>query len=542
VSRFAPGTDALVPADPRTVAGVGELVATVETLGLSHLVQFGVGAIVVTDQMCPGTTRPLLVAAVPDTGSRTDRLASLVRHAAENVAWLWMIAEESIRRAGVDLWPAEQYAELAGMFGEEAVYELELRLRAENREEPPRRFTRLDDWGPHELFEWLDGIPGVPLTKELFCCWYPHWWQTGFITDSPFDFIRELPLAADPTLPVVEILELERRGLYRDGELVLPETDRQQLASPPYRGTTCADGARAAAERFRRDGVNALFPLLKPLSTLTSDEAGKLPRLPFSRPDFNRRVLAQQLDQNTDQSSRRLDLIVKQMAWLRDKIGDIEDVLHPMCGPGLFAQALHRVGAQRYVGLDYATATVRHAQAIPQLPRWYSFVQADITDPLSYPSASFGLVINAYESLNCFPPFEGLPLLRIWAERVRPGGHLLIEARLRHAEDGEFYGAIDAWHEPDGSGLDLGDHYLLDESARLADGSAVGHRLVVVPCDRPDRATFFHSLVWLYDFTEISGLLAPLGFTVELFDNPADDSIDTRESLGAKFIVAHRTS
>ncbi len=179
------------------------------------------------------------------------------------------------------------------------------------------------------------------------------------------------------------------------------------------------------------------------------------------------------------------------MAWLRTTIGAVDSVLHLMCGPGLFAQALHRNGVPRCLGIDYATATVRHAGSIAELPDTYEFVRADITVPESYPEDRFDLAINAYESLNHFPREEGLALLRRWATLVRPGGHLVVEARFMGSDTSTYRGRV-VTHEIGGSGLDLGDHFLLDEVGILADGSAVGHRLIVVPCDRPDRATIFN--------------------------------------------------
>lgn len=542
VGRFAEGTDEIIPATHHAVDGIQDLIRLADKVGLSYLIQLGVGAIVVTDRIWPGTTRPLMVAAVGVKGSAIDRLCSLIRCAAENIAWMWMTAEESLRRPGTVLWPDERYAELASAFGEEAVVELEQRLREAGLEPPPSRFSPLNDWSISELLQWLDALPGVPLAKELFCCWYPRWWQAGFITDSPFDFIRELPLAADPTLPLVKVLELERRGLWQDGHLVLSEVDRAAFAEPARTGNKCSGGERAAAlaRRFRDDGLHALIPGLRPLSMLAAAEAAELPRLPFSRPDFNRRVIAQQLDQTTDQSSRRLAVIFEQMAWLRDKIGSVGSIMHPMSGPGLFARALRATGATRYVGIDCAAATIDQARAWSDLPDGFEFQLGDITQPEAYPDGQFDLVINGYESLNCFPPAEGLGLVPLWAQHVRPGGHLVIEARFRSSDTSTYIGRSFS-HEAAGSGVDLGDHYLLDELGVLADGSAVGHRLFVVPCDRPDRTTIYNTLVWLYDFEEVAAVLSELGFDSELYSNPAEDCVDTKESLGAQLLIARRS-
>jgi SAM-dependent methyltransferase len=535
--------NALVPADDALVERVDRLLGVLRQVGLDYLVELAVGAVIVSGQVWPTGVRPLFTATIADVGDVEDQARALLRCAAANLAWAWMIADEAIRRPGVDLWPERPYADLADLFAEEVLVDFDSRLAGQVPELTRQRWTPLRDWRPEEFLDWLDTIPGVPLAKELACVWFPHWWRAGFIMDSPFDYIRELPLPGDAVRPVREVLELSRRGMLDAGKLIIPRHYQSRSVPTDVRSDHAGGdgGAATAAAAFEAVGVTAISPLLRPLSEYREADGGLLPRLPFTRPDFNRRLVAQQLDQTTDGSSRRLDVITRQVDWLAAVVGDqIVDVYQPMCGPGLFAQAFARVGTRRYLGVDNGPASVAHARSVPGLPQGFEFDQADVRGHRPPDSAGqFDLVINTYESLNCFPVREGLELLESWARQVRSGGHLVVEVRLTDA-DVSGYGNRTSSHRPDGSGVESADHYLLEESALLADRSAVGHRLIALPCDSPDRVSVLYSLIWLYDIADIRKVLEPLGFTIMAHTNPAAESIDNPESLQAPFVVATR--
>ncbi|MGH8974901.1 MAG: hypothetical protein ACRD0C_17075 [Acidimicrobiia bacterium] len=205
------------PEDGQSAALAGAL-STLDGLGLRFFVDLAVGLVVF--RRCPGPLPPLpaRTLVLDEAVSAGPTLAGAVLRGAAG-EWIrqWMQVE-----SGLDLSAplAPGLAELMSEFGSAVVHELILRWE-EHRDaarggarrrpcpiEPPRLSRR-----PSEVLDWLDRLPGVPLAKELFCCWYPHWRRTDFILDSPFDHLVDLPPAPGPDKPFSEVLELHRRGL-----------------------------------------------------------------------------------------------------------------------------------------------------------------------------------------------------------------------------------------------------------------------------------------------------------------------------------------
>lgn len=146
--------------------------------------------------------RPVGAIALDDTdGAGPALAAAMVRGAAEELIRQWTEVTD-----GPDLAPALD--ELISEFGSAVVHEFVRRWESGPPVEPPPMSR-----APSEVLDWLDGLPGALLAKELFCCWYPHWRRSAFIVDSPLDHLVELPPGGTGTQPFTEALELHRRGL-----------------------------------------------------------------------------------------------------------------------------------------------------------------------------------------------------------------------------------------------------------------------------------------------------------------------------------------
>src|SRR4051794_34181751 len=86
----------LVLTDDALVERVDRLVGVLRQVGLDYLVELGVGAVIMSAHVWPTGVRPLFTATVPDADDIGEQVRALVRCAAANLAWAWMIADEAI--------------------------------------------------------------------------------------------------------------------------------------------------------------------------------------------------------------------------------------------------------------------------------------------------------------------------------------------------------------------------------------------------------------------------------------------------------------
>ena len=96
----------------------------------------------------------------------------------------------------------------------------------------------------------------------------------------------------------------------------------------------------------------------RPLKPWTGDD-----RFPWHEPEFSERMLQVHLDENTDQASRRPEVISAHVEWLTGQLsahlgpGPFH-ILDAGCGPGLYCHELANRG-HRTTGLDIAPAALR---------------------------------------------------------------------------------------------------------------------------------------------------------------------------------------
>ncbi|HET9773298.1 MAG TPA: class I SAM-dependent methyltransferase [Acidimicrobiia bacterium] len=297
---------------------------------------------------------------------------------------------------------------------------------------------------------------------------------------------------------------------------------------------------REVTEQFLGRGGPAVVAGLRALAAIDATAAAALPPLPYHDPRFSSRVLFQQLDQSTDQSSRRMSIIARQVAWLVDRLptGSLRRVFHPLCGPGLFALALRARGAESYVGVDIGPAVVTFARKAFAADPAVVFRRSDA---LSHSPAGepFSAALLTYEALNAFPPGPALALLMSIAAVLRPGGWLAVDVRM--GESAPPADGRDWSYHRGGSVFAAGPHLLLDEWGPLGPpGIVAGHRFIVMEPRRAAPVAVLHSLVWSYPPAELEALLGGAGFELVTVEQPFVFDSDVAEAAAPVIALARR--
>ncbi|WP_345046332.1 class I SAM-dependent methyltransferase, partial [Streptomyces rameus] len=263
-------------------------------------------------------------------------------------------------------------------------------------------------------------------------------------------------------------------------------------------------GAREIAGEFLEHGAPFLWPELPDLGSMPPDRIAALPSLPYGDPAFSARLLREQTDPATTDSSRPPAIVARQLDWLRAELPDWRAgrVHHPLCGPGNYTAALRGHGLTSYVGVDAGPAVVEHARRRFSGQDHIRFVLGDATDPVTTPGTGvrparaepdprrpggppsaapgYDTLLLTYDAANFFAPHALEALLRSLVRGLRPGGTAVLDLRL--AEDGTagFDEGRRVYRRPAGSVFRDGPHLLLSEGFTAAEGALLGHRVVAV--------------------------------------------------------------
>ena len=142
--------------------------------------------------------------------------------------------------------------------------------------------------------------------------------------------------------------------------------------------------------------------------------------IPWSDPDFSRRMLAEHFSQEHDAASRRTETIDAHAEWIHAELlaAQPSRVLDLGCGPGLYMERLARRG-HTLTGVDYSPASVAHARKTAErggLP--ITVIEGDMR------KTEFGgpyeLAMLIAGELNVFRPEEAQDIVRRAAEGLVP--------------------------------------------------------------------------------------------------------------------------
>jgi len=172
-----------------------------------------------------------------------------------------------------------------------------------------------------------------------------------------------------------------------------------------------------------RKHIKTLNDLIK-----TSENPGQGLAIPWSNPDFSRRILKEQLYPDNDIASRRPGAIAKQMDFIHHQLlqGQQTSVLDLACGPGLHSHQLAKLG-HRCRGIDIAPAAIEHAKCTCTNENLNcDFLRADLFD--SDFGRDYGLAMLTFGDFNSYSRNNGNALIQKVFKSLKPNGLFLLEA------------------------------------------------------------------------------------------------------------------
>ncbi|MFI0960792.1 class I SAM-dependent methyltransferase [Streptomyces sp. NPDC021080] len=298
---------------------------------------------------------------------------------------------------------------------------------------------------------------------------------------------------------------------------------------------------REITAEFLEHGARSLRPDLPDIAGMDPDDIAALPPLPYGDLAFSGRLLREQTNATTTDSSRPPAVVARQLAWLGAALPNWRAgrVHHPLCGPGNYTAALREHGLTSYVGVDAGPAVVDHARRRFAGQDDTRFLLADAADTaLLTADQEYDTLLLTYDAANFFAPHALRALLGPLARNLREGGTAVLDLRL--AEDGTagFDEGRRVHRRRGGSVFRDGPHLLLSEGFVAAGGALLGHRIIAVSdgSDGPPPEVF-HSVLHVPTAEQITAHLAAAGLDVCVRGRPFAGSADPNL---ARHLVAAR--
>ncbi len=145
-------------------------------------------------------------------------------------------------------------------------------------------------------------------------------------------------------------------------------------------------------------------------------------KIPWSEPEFSKRMLREHLNQQQTAASRPFSIIDEQVAWIHTLLGKrSQRVLDLGCGPGFYTERLTRLG-HACVGIDFSPASIDYARKHDATS---TYRLADLRDGGFGPGFDAAMLI--YGEFNAFAPEEARSLLSHVNEALDSGGRFVLE-------------------------------------------------------------------------------------------------------------------
>lgn len=143
-------------------------------------------------------------------------------------------------------------------------------------------------------------------------------------------------------------------------------------------------------------------------------------KIPWDDPDFSRRMLAEHLSQEHDLTSRKQNMIRKQVQWIHEHICNSTPakLLDIGCGPGLYIEQFATLDYDCR-GIDFSHASIEYSKS--QLGNKAKLINGDIRS-VDF-GGGYGLVMMIYGEFNVFSPSECRKILKKPSMHYRPAGN-----------------------------------------------------------------------------------------------------------------------
>ena len=163
----------------------------------------------------------------------------------------------------------------------------------------------------------------------------------------------------------------------------------------------------------------------------------------WTDPYISEQMLRYHLDPLVDAASRSPEFVDRSVSWIVDTfaLGDGRRVVDLGCGPGLYANALARAGAE-VTGVDFSSRSLAYAREVAErdgLPARY--VQANYIT--WNPEDRFDLALMIFRDYGAMAPDDRRQLLGRVHAMLEPGGAFLLDlaslAALADQEEASAY-------------------------------------------------------------------------------------------------------
>lgn len=175
--------------------------------------------------------------------------------------------------------------------------------------------------------------------------------------------------------------------------------------------------------------------------------------IPWSAPEFSKRMLKQHLSQDHDAASRRFEKIDEQVQWIHRVLLAEQStrILELACGPGLYTSRLARLG-HTCVGVDFAPAPLEYAQDCAREEGLAcTYLHHDVRDA-EY-GEGFGLTMMISGQFNVFSRKHARRILDKAFVALQGDGLLLLEPQTYATVKGAGTTKTSWWSVP--GGLDV---------------------------------------------------------------------------------------
>jgi len=259
--------------------------------------------------------------------------------------------------------------------------------------------------------------------------------------------------------------------------------------------------------------------------------------LPWHQPDFSRRALREQLDQDHDSGTRSESTIARQIPFIVQqlRLSPGDTVLDLACGPGLYAKHLSASGYS-VIGIDISPAAIEYARAmcIPNC----EFVLGDVRSA-DYPGNIAGAML-IYGVFNTFSPVDAQLVLRKISKSLRPEGRLILELcdrSLFYCGESTVSGIQGWWCSDRGDLWSDGPYIALKERLYYPGERVEVTRYFIIPQGSSEIVEYTETCV-SYDVSDITKMLRRAGLRrVAIHPDLAPCPADSADCAARMFTV-----